>query len=83
MHFTVDIRSWDDDHALKAWELLKKDFQAIAARRGTPIKIDETWRVAHAPFDEKLVQRVLETAGELGYSSLPHGERRRATTRAT
>jgi N-carbamoyl-L-amino-acid hydrolase len=70
VHFTVDIRSWDDEHALKAWDLLKKDFQDIAARHGTPIKIDETWRVAHAPFNEKLVQRVLETAGELGYSSL-------------
>ena len=49
VHFTVDIRSWDNNHALKAWELLKKDFQDIAARHGTPIKIDETWRVVPAP----------------------------------
>ena len=70
VHFTVDIRSWDDDHALKAWELLKKDFTDIAGRRRTPIRIEETWRVAHAPFNEKLVQRVLDTAKELGYSHL-------------
>jgi N-carbamoyl-L-amino-acid hydrolase len=70
VHFTVDIRSWDDDHALKAWELLKKDFAGIAVRRGTPMRIEETWRVAHAPFNEKLVQRVLDTAKELGYSHL-------------
>jgi beta-ureidopropionase / N-carbamoyl-L-amino-acid hydrolase len=70
VHFTVDIRSWDDDHALKAWELLKKDFTEIAGRRRTPIRIEETWRVAHAPFNEKLVQRVLDTAQELGYSHL-------------
>jgi N-carbamoyl-L-amino-acid hydrolase len=70
VHFTVDIRSWDDDHALKAWELLKKDFAEIAGRRGTPMRIEETWRVAHAPFNEKLVQRVLDTAKELGYSHL-------------
>ncbi len=70
VHFTVDIRSWDDDHALKAWDLLKKDFTAIAGRRGTPMRIEETWRVAHAPFNEKLVQRVLDTAKELGYSHL-------------
>jgi N-carbamoyl-L-amino-acid hydrolase len=70
VHFTVDIRSWDDDHALKAWDLLKTDFAEIAGRRGTPMRIDETWRVAHAPFNEKLVQRVLETAKELGYSHL-------------
>ncbi len=36
VHFTVDIRSWDDDHALSAWELLKKDFQKIAARGARP-----------------------------------------------
>ena len=70
VHFTVDIRSWDDDHAVKAWELLKKDFNEIAFRRGTPIKIEETWRVAHAPFNETLVQRVLDTSKELGYSNL-------------
>jgi beta-ureidopropionase / N-carbamoyl-L-amino-acid hydrolase len=70
VHFTVDIRSWDDDHALKAWELLKIEFTEIAARRGTPMKIDETWRCPHAPFAEPLVKRVLDTAGELGYSSL-------------
>jgi beta-ureidopropionase / N-carbamoyl-L-amino-acid hydrolase len=70
VHFTVDIRSWDDDLALKAWEILKKDFAAIAARRGTPMRIEETWRCPHAPFNEKLVQRVLDTAGVLGYSHL-------------
>jgi N-carbamoyl-L-amino-acid hydrolase len=70
VHFTVDIRSWDNEHALKAWSLLKKDFQDIAARHGAPLRIDETWRVVPAPFNEKLVQRVLETARELGYSHL-------------
>jgi N-carbamoyl-L-amino-acid hydrolase len=70
VHFTVDLRSWDDEHSIRAWELLKIEFQEVAARRGTPIKIDETWRCPHAPFAERLVQRVLDTAGELGYSSL-------------
>ncbi len=70
VHFTVDIRSWDDDHALAAWELLKKDFTAIAARHGTPIRVEETWRCPHAPFAERLVQRVLDTADALGYSKL-------------
>ena len=70
VHFTVDIRSWDDGHAIRAWERLKGDFHDIADRRGTPIRIDETWRCPHAPFAEPLVKRVLDTAGELGYSSL-------------
>jgi N-carbamoyl-L-amino-acid hydrolase len=70
VHFTVDIRSWEDDHALKAWKLVRKDFEDIAARRGCPIKIEETWRVAHSPFDEKLVQGILKAADDLGFSSL-------------
>jgi len=70
VHFTVDIRSWDDDHAIKAWERLRQDFEAIAQNRGCPIRIEETWRVEHSPFDEKLVQRVLNVAEELSYPGL-------------
>jgi N-carbamoyl-L-amino-acid hydrolase len=70
VHFTVDIRSWDDGHAIKAWELVRQDFEAIAARRGCPIKIEETWRVAHSPFDEKRVRLILDSAAKLGYASL-------------
>ena len=70
VHFTVDIRSWDDDLALMAWDLVKKDFQQIAKQRGCPIRIEETWRVEHSPFDKKLVQNILDTADNLGYSSL-------------
>ena len=71
VHFTVDIRSWDDDLALRAWETVRMDFESIAAGRGCPIRSEETWRVAHSPFDERKVQEVLDVAGELGYSSLP------------
>ena len=70
VHFTVDIRSWDDDHAVKAWELLRVDFDGIATSRGCPINIEETWRVQHSPFDETLVQRILDIADSLGYPSL-------------
>jgi N-carbamoyl-L-amino-acid hydrolase len=70
VHFTVDIRSWDDDHALAAWGRLRRDFEQIAARHGCPVKIEETWRVNHSPFDEKRVQRVLAAADELGYSNM-------------
>ena len=70
VHFTVDIRSWDDDLAIDAWNKLSADFNQIAEGRGCPIKIEETWRVEHAPFDEKLVQGILDSAEELGYSNL-------------
>lgn len=71
VHFTVDIRSWDDNLALRAWEEVRRDFQSIAQGRGCPIRIEETWRVEHSPFDENLVERVLNTAAHLGYSSYP------------
>ncbi|MGB5984857.1 MAG: Zn-dependent hydrolase, partial [Desulfobacterales bacterium] len=70
VHFTVDIRSWDDALAMRAWEDLRTDFEELANRRGCPIRIEETWRVAHSPFDKRLVQRVLGNAEALGYSHL-------------
>lgn len=70
VHFTVDIRSWDDDLALAAWDKVQQDFVKIAARRGCPIRIEETWRVNHQPFDQRLVDRVLTSADMLGYSNL-------------
>ncbi|MEE8416347.1 MAG: Zn-dependent hydrolase, partial [Desulfobacterales bacterium] len=70
VHFTVDIRSWDDRLAQQAWNSLHNSFEEIADRRGCPIRIEETWRVAHSRFDAKLVQRVLDAAQDLGYSAL-------------
>jgi N-carbamoyl-L-amino-acid hydrolase len=70
VHFTVDIRSWDDDLAVRAWEEVAKDFEAIARRRGCPLKMDITWRVEHTPFDEKLVAYIDQAADELGYDKL-------------
>jgi N-carbamoyl-L-amino-acid hydrolase len=68
VHFTVDIRSWDEMHALNAWNDLQREFMAIADRRGCSIIIEETSRVEHAHFDQRLVQRVSDTANELRYS---------------
>jgi len=71
VHFTVDIRSWDDDLALRSWDDVKADFEAIAARHGCPIRIEEPWRVQHSEFAPHLVGRVQSTAEALGYSTLP------------
>lgn len=70
VHFTVDIRSWDDALALRSWERLRADFEAIAARHRCPIRIEETWRAEHTEFAEYLVDRVSSTAEALGYSTL-------------
>jgi beta-ureidopropionase / N-carbamoyl-L-amino-acid hydrolase len=71
VHFTVDIRSWDDDLAIKSWELVKEDFENIAKIRGCPIRIEETWRVEHSPFNQKLVKNIADSARMIGYPSLP------------
>ncbi|HGY11185.1 MAG TPA: Zn-dependent hydrolase [Desulfobacterales bacterium] len=70
IHFTVDIRSWDDDLAIKAWDLIREDFENIADRRGCPIRIEETWRVEHSPFNQELVKNIADSAKILGYPSL-------------
>lgn len=72
VHFTVDIRSWDDAHALSAWDKIKDEFALIARRRGCPLRIEETWRVEHAPFAAHLVDSILEIAEQLGYPCMRH-----------
>ena len=71
VHFTVDIRSWDDDLALRAWDVLAEEFDQIASARGCPLEKEITWRVEHSPFDQRLVQMVLDKAASLGYSTNP------------
>jgi beta-ureidopropionase / N-carbamoyl-L-amino-acid hydrolase len=66
VHFTVDIRSWDDEHALNAWEDLRNGFEVIAKKRGCPMRVEVTWRVEHAPFDQNLVRSVYANAEMLG-----------------
>ncbi len=71
VRFTVDIRSWDDDLALRAGAAMHGKFEDIAHRRGCRIQFEEIWGVEHSPFDAKLVQQVLDIAAELAYPSLP------------
>ena len=66
VRFTLDIRSWDDDLIRRAWEEVKRDFQKVSRRRGCPIRLEEIWRVEHAPFAPHLVQIVRETGSQLG-----------------
>lgn len=71
VHFTVDIRSWDDALALRAWHELGAALEAIATVHGCAIRTEETWRVQHVEFAADLVQRVEGWAQALGYSTLP------------
>ncbi|UCH38227.1 MAG: hydantoinase/carbamoylase family amidase, partial [Candidatus Bathyarchaeota archaeon] len=67
VHFTVDIRSWDDDLAINAWTSARQAFEDIATQRGCSIRIEETWRVEPAPFDTTLVQKILTITDRMGY----------------
>jgi len=71
VHFTVDIRSWDDALALRAWDELSAGLEAIAVAQGCTIRLEETWRVQHVEFTDHLVQRVEASAQALGHSTLP------------
>jgi len=69
VHFTIDIRSWDDDQALKAWTILEQDFNEIAECNGTTVQMAVTSQVVHAPFNKELVLHITESAEALGYSN--------------
>jgi len=69
VHFTVDIRSWDDNLVFRAWDDIKRDFNSIAVRHGCDISIEETWHVNHRPFEERLMRIIFKTAERLGYAA--------------
>lgn len=71
VHFTIDLRSWDDDLALRSWGDVKADFEAIAAKHGCLLRTEETGRAQHSEFASRLVERVQTAAESLGYSTLP------------
>ena len=71
VHFTVDIRSWDDGLALRSWDDLRGAFETVAATHGCGLRAEETWRVQHSEFAPHLVERVQTAAEDLGYSTLP------------
>ncbi len=69
--FTVDVRSWDDELARRAWEEMNAGFAAAAAHHGCELRADVTWRVGHTEFDARLVELVDATAARLGHPVLP------------
>ncbi|MBM4332128.1 MAG: Zn-dependent hydrolase [Deltaproteobacteria bacterium] len=67
--FTVDVRSWDDQMVAMAREELRNDFERVAEKRGCSMRFQEIWKVEHAPFDQSLMKKILEIAGQMGYAS--------------
>ena len=65
VHFTVDIRSWDDAHCRSAESELKTGFERIAEKHGCPIGMEDIWQVDHMPFDQRLVNLILDATEKL------------------
>jgi N-carbamoyl-L-amino-acid hydrolase len=70
VHFTVDMRSWDEDLAIRAWDDLAGEFSAIAEAHGCGLRIDEPWRVGRTEFDDGLVTVVSRATADCGHSPL-------------
>jgi beta-ureidopropionase / N-carbamoyl-L-amino-acid hydrolase len=70
VHFTVDIRSWDEDLAVRAWDDLAGSFSVIAEAHGCGLRIDPPWRVGRTEFDVRLVTAVSRVAADLGHSPM-------------
>jgi len=71
VRFTLDLRSWDEELFRRAGEEIKRDFAKVAEKRGCPVRIEEIWTVGRASFHPQLVQRVRETARQLGLTPHP------------
>ncbi len=70
VHFTVDIRSWDEDLAVRAWDDLAGSFSAITGAHGCGLRIDPPWRVGRTEFDDDLVAVVRRVAADLGHAPM-------------
>ncbi len=70
VHFTVDMRSWDEDLAVRAWDDLAGSFSAIAGAHGCGLRIDPPWRTGRTEFDDGLVAVVRRVAADLGHSPM-------------
>lgn len=68
VHFTIDIRSWNDDLLKRGKEYLQARVREIADRRGCTLSWEDIWTIYHTPFAEELVKMVKKVAEELGYS---------------
>jgi beta-ureidopropionase / N-carbamoyl-L-amino-acid hydrolase len=71
LDFTVDMRAWEGERLQEAWDRFCAEVVEIARRHGCAARMEKTWFVDRAPFDEVLVRRISAAAVELGYSHMP------------
>jgi len=70
VHFTIDVRGWDEAETDRVCGEIEKCIQTHAEVTGTGADIRRTWEVERAPFNPALVSLVRETADKLGLPAL-------------
>lgn len=70
VHFTIDVRGWDEARTDAACEDIEQALRAIGEKTGCSVEIRRTWTVERAPFNPRLTSLVHAMARELGLRTL-------------
>lgn len=70
VHFTVDLRGWDEALVERSWERLAGEFRGVAARHGCRLHAEESSRTGRTEFDPGLMRRITDHAEALGLSTM-------------
>ena len=68
-HFTVDIRSADDNLRKEGFEKTKNTIRRVSEDRGVGVEMTELWETEKIDFDSSITEVIENSATELGYSS--------------
>ena len=67
VHFSIDLRCWNEDIIAQAWDRLKTGLEKTAQRRGCAFETKESMNLSRSSFDETLCDRLMEISQKLGY----------------
>ncbi len=67
VHFTIDMRSWDYELYMRAWNELHAAFDEITTRQGCSFRFYVIMRNKCTPFDRQLINLIDRLSDELGY----------------
>lgn len=70
VHFTVDLRCWDESLADVTCGEIEAKFNEIAEEHGCQVNIKRTWYESRAIFNRELVDVIKEASNELDFSHL-------------
>ncbi|ASF38873.1 Zn-dependent hydrolase [Halobacillus halophilus] len=68
-HFTVDIRSANDDLRKEAFEGTMNTIRRVSQNRDVGVEMTELWETEKIDFDRSITEVIENSATELGYSS--------------